>query len=158
MAKSERKLGCHGHCCPAAPADLWHNERRTDSTAIAQHSRCRARASRHEEIRRLSLRGTLDGHNRQVPAPGMEGHVELDRCARLASHQGPRTRTRRSKRPTLAQLETWCAIGREAFHVDLIRRATVEGRMRPVFIVPVDRELNLATEGCGSKWHPRYAA
>ena len=69
--------------------------------------------------------------------------------------KGPGLGTRRSKRPTLAQLETWCAIGREAFQVRLIRHATVEGHMRPVLIVPVDRELNRATEGCGSKWHPR---
>src|SRR5574340_520906 len=104
------------------------------------------------------LTDALQTHDRQVLASVEELDFRFHLGARLAPHERPRSRARRRSRPPLARLEPGSAIRGMATEVDLVGCATAQGRMRPVFVVPVEHALHIAPKDVTPQRHERDQA
>ena len=103
------------------------------------------------------LRRAAQRDDRQVLPPGEELNMQFQSCARLATHQRPRSGTRRTARPFRPRFIARSAHCWKAPMVDFLRRAASERRVRPRLVVPAAKERKLAPEVLGGAAEPGSA-
>ena len=82
-----------------------------------------------------------------MPAAAVVGNLKLELGAGPAADQRPRFGAWRATWPALTRFITRAAVGRTAVIEHFVRRAAAKRLMRPVLVVPLDGQVDLAPHG-----------